>query len=76
MDDLFDELMGVLGDEAPRGGTDRGRDTHHPRQEPRNSSGLSPEPQEQSRYWPIQSWEDLSRFGGFSLPWRWKIVSS
>lgn len=69
MDDLFDELMGVLGDETPRDIPNRGRDAGHFRQEPRFSSSLPPGPQEHSRYWPMQSWEDLSRFGGLSLPW-------
>jgi len=66
MDDLFDELMDVLGDEAPRDGAGRGCDADHFRQEPRFNFGLSPEPEEHGRYWPMRNWEDLSRFGRFS----------
>ncbi|PUU75011.1 Sec63 Brl domain-domain-containing protein [Tuber borchii] len=62
MDDLFDELMVVLGDEAPRDSVGREYDASHSRQEPRFNFGLSPEPQEHGRYWPLQNWEDLSRF--------------
>ena len=69
MDDLFDELMGVLGDEAPSNGAGRGCDGGHSRQEPRFNFGRSPEPEEHSRYRPMQNWEDLSRFGGLSPPW-------
>ncbi|KAG0637603.1 ATP-dependent DNA helicase MER3 [Tuber brumale] len=59
MDDLFDELMGVLGDGAPRDSTDREYDAGPPRQEPRFSFDLSHQPLEYSRYWPMQSWEGL-----------------
>lgn len=68
MDDLFDELMGVLGDEALRDGAGGRCDASHSRQEPRFNFGLSPEPEEHSRYRPMQNWEGLSRFSELSPP--------
>ncbi|CAZ81545.1 unnamed protein product [Tuber melanosporum] len=62
MEDLFDELMGVLGDEAPRDSTGREYDAGPSRQESGFSFDVSHQPREYSRYWPMQSWEDLSRY--------------
>ncbi|PWW77261.1 P-loop containing nucleoside triphosphate hydrolase protein [Tuber magnatum] len=64
MDDLFDELMGVLGDDAPRDSAVRAYNAGHSRQEPRFEFNPYHGLQEHSRHWPTQSWEELSRHAG------------
>ncbi|CUS11806.1 unnamed protein product [Tuber aestivum] len=61
MDDLFDELMVVLGDDVPKDRIGRSYDASHSQQEPTLEIDHFPLLPEHSRYWPMQSREELSR---------------